>query len=91
MPFIVGPTADVAVDLASDRCDHSDASVARGRWRNCSKTLAIPYTVVVRNNYCKASMMFTMNVLRLGRLPILYRLYFTPLGYLERVATYFAY
>ena len=37
MPFIV----DVAADLASDRCDHSDASAARGRWRNSSETLAI--------------------------------------------------
>ena len=28
-------------DLASDRCDHFDASVAHGRWRNGGKTLAI--------------------------------------------------
>ena len=36
-PFIF----DVTADLANDRCDHSDASAALGRWRNSSETLAI--------------------------------------------------
>ena len=34
-----------AVELASDRSDHSDASAACGRWRNGSD----PHTIEVRN------------------------------------------
>ena len=48
-PHCVGRTSAArqphAVDFASDRSDHSDASAACGRWRNGS----YPHTIEVRN------------------------------------------
>ena len=71
MPFIVGRAS------ASDRCNHSDASAARGRWRNGSGTQAMLIQQESVTNFDDVYYYSTLNLLlqlstllRVGRLAL---------------------